>query len=91
MDEYQRYKSCVICGGLFPLEKNRKTCSKLCKAKLAEKTAREKDARRKKVIGIVKVVCAFCGNEFTKSSTRKKYCVDTDCKIKATMIRMEKD
>lgn len=82
-------KRCVVCGKLFEMNRNKKTCSPECAdirrkyvSSIGEKKRREK---AKAAQESVKTVCPTCGKKFV-AKKKRVYCSD-DCKKKAVKKR----
>lgn len=82
-------KRCVVCGKLFKMNRNKKTCSPECADvrrkyvnSMGEKKRREK---AKAAQESVKVTCPVCGKKFV-AKKKRVYCSD-DCKKKAVKKR----
>ncbi len=82
-------KKCVVCGKLFEMNRNKKTCSPECSAERHRYVNRIFGKNRRQEARIaqesVKVACPVCGKKFV-SKKGKKYCSD-DCRRKAEKKR----
>lgn len=82
-------KKCVVCGKLFEMNRNKKTCSSECADIRRKYVNRINDRKRREKARIaqesVKITCPVCGKKFV-SKKGKKYCSD-DCRRKAEKKR----
>lgn len=78
-------KKCVVCGKLFEMSRNKKTCSSECADIRRKYVNRINDRKRREEARIaqesVKITCPVCGKKFV-SKKGKRYCSD-DCRRKA--------
>lgn len=82
-------KKCVVCGKLFEMNRNKKTCGPECADIRRKYVNRINDRKRREEARIaresVKITCPVCGKKFV-SKKGKKYCSD-DCRRKAEKKR----
>ena len=82
-------KKCVVCGKLFEMNRNKKTCSSECADIRRKYVNRINDRKRREEARIaqesVKITCPVCGKKFV-SKKGKRYCSD-DCRRKAEKKR----
>lgn len=82
-------KKCVVCGKLFEMNRNKKTCSSECADIRRKYVNRINDRKRREKARIaqesVKITCPVCKKKFV-SKKGKKYCSD-DCRRKAEKKR----
>lgn len=82
-------KKCVVCGKLFEMNRNKKTCGPECADIRRKYVNRINDRKRREKARIaqesVKVTCPVCKKKFV-SKKGKKYCSD-DCRRKAEKKR----
>lgn len=82
-------KKCVVCGKLFEMNRNKKTCGPECADIRRKYVNRINDRKRREKARIaqesVKITCPACGKKFV-SKKGKKYCSD-DCRRKAEKKR----
>lgn len=82
-------KKCVVCGKLFEMNRNKKTCGPECADIRRKYVNRINDRKRRERARIaqesVKITCPVCGKKFV-SKKGKKYCSD-DCRRKAEKKR----
>lgn len=82
-------KKCVVCGKLFEMNRNKKTCGPECADIRRKYVNRINDRKRREKARIaqesVKITCSVCGKKFV-SKKGKKYCSD-DCRRKAEKKR----
>lgn len=82
-------KKCVVCGKLFEINRNKKTCGPECADIRRKYVNRINDRKRREKARIaqesVKITCPVCKKKFV-SKKGKKYCSD-DCRRKAEKKR----
>lgn len=82
-------KKCVVCGKLFEMNRNKKTCGPECADIRRKYVNRINDRKRREKARIaqesVKITCPVCKKKFV-SKKGKRYCSD-DCRRKAEKKR----
>lgn len=82
-------KKCVICGKLFKMERNKKTCSPECSKERHRQTARAYEKKHHEKVmaakSLIKNTCIECGRPFLSKNGRT-YCSDL-CRYNANNRR----